>query len=261
MTNPGFDTARFEIECTAGRLAFGRPLSWRDETQSTNDDALAAAKSGAPHGAVFGAETQTRGRGRRGSEWLSAKGAGLWFSVLLRPELSAELLPGVALCAGLAVRAAVAPLVTAPVLVKWPNDVLAAGRKLAGVLVESQVSGAQIASVVIGIGINVTQAAFPEELASIATSLTLLSAMPSDRERLLADVLSHLETELTRLTRHGLAGVAEALQPHDALLGRRLRVDALEGVGSGIDASGRLLLRQANGQIVPVLSGHVALLD
>jgi BirA family biotin operon repressor/biotin-[acetyl-CoA-carboxylase] ligase len=178
----------------------------------------------------------------------------------LRPELSAELLPGVSLSAGLAVRAAVAPLVTAPVLVKWPNDVLAGGRKLAGVLVESQVSGAQIASVVIGIGINVTQAAFPEELASIATSLALLSAIPSDRERLLADVLSHLETELTRLTRHGLAGVAEALQPHDALLGRRLRVDALEGVGSGIDATGRLLLRKVDGQIVPVVSGHVELL-
>lgn len=260
MNDARFDSARFETACAARQLRFGHPVSWQDETQSTNDDALAAAKAGAPHGALFGAETQTRGRGRRGSEWLSAPGAGLWFSLLLRPALSAELLPGLSLCAGLAVRAAVATRVATPVLVKWPNDVLAGGRKLAGILVESQISGSKIASVVIGIGINVTQMAFPEGLAHIATSLNLLSASAAGREELLADVLQHLETELTRLASQGLAGLAEALRPHDGLLGRHLRVDALEGSGSGIDASGRLLVRQAGGQIVPVLSGHVELL-
>jgi BirA family transcriptional regulator, biotin operon repressor / biotin---[acetyl-CoA-carboxylase] ligase len=256
-----FDAARFEAECAAQRLELGRPVSWQDETQSTNDDALAAAKSGAPHGALFGAETQTRGRGRRGSEWLSEPGAGLWFSLLLRPELSPELLPGLSLCAGLAVRAAVAARVSAPVLVKWPNDVWAGGRKLAGILVESQVAGAKIASVIIGIGINVTHTAFPESLASIATSLALLSASATGREQLLADVLRHLETELARLKNQGLGGVADALRPHDALLGRRLRVDELVGVGSGIDSAGRLLLLKTDGQLEPVLSGHVELLD
>lgn len=255
-----FDSARFEAACATRQLQLGRPVSWRDETQSTNDDALAAAKAGAPHGALFGAETQTRGRGRRGSEWLSAPGAGLWFSLLLRPQLRAEELPGLSLCAGLAVRAAVATRVAAPVLVKWPNDVLAGGRKLAGILVESQISGAKIASVVIGIGINVTQTAFPAELANIATSLSLLSANAAAREELLADVLGHLETELTRVANQGLAGLAEALRPHDALLGRQLRVDALLGVGSGIDSEGRLLVRPASGPVVPVLAGHVELL-
>jgi BirA family biotin operon repressor/biotin-[acetyl-CoA-carboxylase] ligase len=260
MNASRFDAARFEAECVARQLRLGRPTSWQDQTQSTNDDALAAAKTAAPHGALFGAETQTRGRGRRGSEWVSAPGAGLWFSLLLRPELSAELLPGLSLCAGLAVRAAVATRVSAKVQVKWPNDVLADGRKLAGILVESQVSGAKIASVIMGIGINVTQTAFPEGLGGIATSLTLLSASALAREQLLADVLHQLELELERLTREGLAGLAEALRPHDALFGRRLRVDALEGVGSGIDAAGRLLLRPANGPIEPVISGHVELL-
>jgi len=89
-----FDTALFERESAARGLTLGRPSHWRDQTQSTNDDALAAAKAGAPHGAVFGAEAQSRGRGRRGSEWLSAPGAGLWFSLLLRPALSAEQAPG-----------------------------------------------------------------------------------------------------------------------------------------------------------------------
>lgn len=176
MSADGFDRALFDSLRADGQLTLGQPASWRNETQSTNDDALAAAKSGAPHGAVFGAETQTRGRGRRGSEWVSSPGAGLWFSVLLRPELSAESGPGLALCAGLAVRAAVATRVTASTLVKWPNDVLTGGRKLAGILVESQISGAKLGSVVMGIGINVTQRAFPDSLSNIATSLALLSA-------------------------------------------------------------------------------------
>src|SRR5258705_10757688 len=110
-----FDTAVFERQCAARGVGLGRPVSWRDETESTNDDALAAAKSEAPHGALFGAELQSRGRGRRGSAWLSEPAAGLWFSLLLRPELSAELAPGLSLCAGLAVREAVATRLTLPV--------------------------------------------------------------------------------------------------------------------------------------------------
>jgi len=261
MSLLGFDHARFESEREARAFTLGRPLSWQNETRSTNDDALVAAKNGAPHGAVFGAETQTRGRGRRGSEWISTPGAGLWFSLLLRPDMPAELAPGLALCAGIAVREAVAARVAASVAVKWPNDVLANGRKLAGILVESQISGAKLGSVIIGIGINVTQTAFAEPLSSIATSLALLSASTLDREGLLADVLIDLETSLERLTTHGLADIAEALRPHDALLDRRLRVDGVEGVGAGIDAAGRLLLRRADGRVEPLLSGHVELLD
>jgi BirA family biotin operon repressor/biotin-[acetyl-CoA-carboxylase] ligase len=256
----GFDSARFEAECAARQLGLGRPLSWREVTQSTNDDALAAAKSGAPHGALFGAEAQEGGRGRRGSEWVSAPGAGLWVSVLLRPQLSAELAPGLALCAGLAVREAVAARVSEKVLVKWPNDVLAGGRKLAGILVESQITGARLGSVVIGIGINVAQTEFPDALSDIATSLALLSPRHVSREQLLVDVLSHLEAGLERLANHGMAGVAEDLRRHDALLGRRLRVDALEGTASGFDDSGRLLLRKEDERIEAVVSGHVELL-
>ncbi|HYP91091.1 MAG TPA: biotin--[acetyl-CoA-carboxylase] ligase [Polyangiaceae bacterium] len=256
----GFDAARFAAERAALGLEWGEPLSWHDATDSTNDDAAVAAKRGAPHGAVFGAETQARGRGRRGSEWVSTPGAGLWFSLLLRPRFGAELAPALALCAGLAVRAAVAPRVAAEVLVKWPNDVLAGGRKLAGILVESQLSGAQIASVVIGIGINVAQREFPAPLADIATSLALLAANDLSRERLLADVLSRLEGELSRLEREGMAGVAEALAPHDALFERRLKVDALVGQGAGIDPSGRLRLRLADGSVELIASGHVEVL-
>ncbi|RYZ05504.1 MAG: biotin--[acetyl-CoA-carboxylase] ligase [Myxococcales bacterium] len=260
MSEPGFDVAVLEAEVATRGLALGRTVSWSADTTSTNDDALAAAKSGAPHGALFGAETQSRGRGRRGSEWLSAPGAGLWFSLLLRPELRAELAPGLALCAGLAVRSAVASRVAAPALVKWPNDVLAGGKKLAGVLVESQFTGAQVASVVVGIGINVEQEQFPEPIASLATSLRQLGAAERGRERLLADVLEAFERELSRIGTHGMPAIAEALRPHDALFGRRLRVGDVEGEGAGIDASGALLVRRKANDVTAVVSGHVELL-
>jgi BirA family biotin operon repressor/biotin-[acetyl-CoA-carboxylase] ligase len=255
-----FDTALFQRESAARGLTLGRPIHWRDETQSTNDDALTAAKDGAPHGALFGAETQARGRGRRGSEWVSAPGGGLWFSLLLRPTLSAEQAPGLSLCAGLAVRDAVATRVSAAVQVKWPNDVLAGGRKLAGILVESQVIGKSLGSVVVGIGINVTQTAFPDALVGVATSLSLLSAADSQRERLLSDVLQGIETELARLAHAGLSAIAERLREHDALLGKRLRVGVLEGTAAGIDASGHLRLQKLDGQLERVASGHVELL-
>ncbi|HEX2871193.1 MAG TPA: biotin--[acetyl-CoA-carboxylase] ligase [Polyangiaceae bacterium] len=257
----GFDSALFERERTARGLTLGGSLHWQGETQSTNDDALAAGKAGAAHGSVFGAETQTRGRGRRGSEWVSTPGEGLWISLLLRPQLEAELVSGLSLCAGLAVRTAVAQRVTAPVLVKWPNDVLAGGRKVCGILVESQVAGPNISSVIVGIGINVTQAAFPAPLSTIATSLALLDATRLSREALLADVLQGLEQELRRLTEQGLAGMAQALRAHDALLGRHLRVDGREGVGAGIDSSGRLLLKSNDQQLHAINAGHVELLD
>jgi BirA family transcriptional regulator, biotin operon repressor / biotin---[acetyl-CoA-carboxylase] ligase len=260
MSAAAFDLDLFEAEVTARGLVLGRSVSFPAVTESTNDDALAAAKKGAPHGALFGAETQSRGRGRRGSEWVSEPGAGLWFSLLLRPELRAELAPGLALCAGLAVRSAVAARVSAPALVKWPNDVRAGDKKLAGILVESQFSGAQVTSVIVGVGLNVSQAAFPEPIAQVATSLSLLGAQELGRERLLADVLEAFERELSRLGTHGMAGVADALRPHDALLGRELRVDDVRGRGAGIDASGALLVQRAEGDVRAVVSGHVELL-
>jgi BirA family biotin operon repressor/biotin-[acetyl-CoA-carboxylase] ligase len=259
MSAPSFDLDVFEAEVTTRGLGLGRSVSWSELSTSTNDDALAAAKSGAPHGALFGAETQSHGRGRRGSEWVSTPGAGLWFSLLLRPELRAELAPGLALCAGLAVRNAVARRVSADVRVKWPNDVLADGKKLAGVLVESQFVGSQVASVIVGIGINVSQTAFPEPIAEVATSLALLGANGLGREALLADVLESFDSELARIGTEGMAAVAEALRPHDALLGRALRVDDVQGVGAGIDASGALLVRSAEGDVRAVRSGHVEL--
>jgi BirA family transcriptional regulator, biotin operon repressor / biotin---[acetyl-CoA-carboxylase] ligase len=255
-----FDLTAFEAERRARGLTLGQPASWPETTESTNDDALLATKAGAQHGALFGAETQLRGRGRRGSAWHSEPGAGLWFSVLLRPQLAADVAPALSLCAGLAVRAAVASRSAAQVAVKWPNDVLAGGRKIAGILIESQVIGQQLSGVVVGIGLNVEQRAFPEELAELATSLALLGATERAREVLLVDVLGGLEARVARLEAAGVTGISEELRQYDALMGRRLRIADQEGIGAGIDEAGHLLVRTDAGLVEAVSSGHVQLL-
>lgn len=255
-----FDLSRFGAEREGRGLQLGEPAQWLASTGSTSDDALAAARAGAPHGALFGAETQISGRGRRGAAWESTPGAGIWCSLVLRPSFSPELAPLIALAAGLAVRAAVAPLLDAPALVKWPNDVLVGDRKLAGLLVESQISGAKLTSVVVGLGLNVAQASFPEPLSASATSLALLGAAPSTRESLLASILSELAARWQLLETHAPQELMHELREHDALLGRPIRVDGRPGTARGVDNAGRLLLEDDSGRLEPCVSGHVELL-
>src|SRR5258708_37463426 len=144
------------IAARGGQL--GRPLHLAATTASTNDDAKRAAKAGAPHGATWVAEAQTEGRGRQGRTWTSSSGESLLFSVLVRLDLSPSKVPRVALVAGLAVRDAVARAApAATVEIKWPNDVLIDGRKVAGILVESVTTASgsgRSHAVVVGIGIN-----------------------------------------------------------------------------------------------------------
>lgn len=246
----------------------GRPLHLMATTGSTNDDAKAGARAGAPHGAVWIAETQEKGRGRQGRTWVSRPGENLLFSVLLRLSCLPARVPLLSLVAGLAVRDAVAKaLGDDRVLVKWPNDVVvrerAGGgfRKIAGILVESALAGSKVEHVIVGIGLNVHAREFPEELAAIATSVAREGAAAPDRTEILADILSALDHDVEHVAHRGLGIVHARLSAHDALSGRSVRSDdgKLEGVASGIDPDGRLLVRRADGVVVKVASGEVHL--
>lgn len=257
MADVAFDAERCTSLLAERGIALGRPLDYRATTRSTNDDAMAAARAGAPHGATFVADEQTAGRGRRGHRWSSSPGESLTFSVLLRPALTLERLSALTLAVGLAVRDAVAPRVAAPVLVKWPNDVLVQEKKLAGILVESQLSGGALSAVVIGIGINVAAHELPEEIRDIATSLALSGATDLDREALLADLLEALARRVGAYERAGLAPMLDELRRHDALRGQRVSIDGVSGTASGIDDDGALLVDDFAGTRRRVLSGTV----
>lgn len=249
---------RDAIAARGGRL--GAPLRIERETESTNDDAKRGAREGEPHGATWVAERQRRGRGRQGRVWHAAAGESLLFSVLMRIPCLPARVPPLALVAGLAVRDAVARAMgdDAAVKVKWPNDVHVRGKKVAGVLVESQVAGARVESIVVGIGINVHGRELPDELRPIATSLALEGARELDRAELLADVLAGLDHDVEHVAHKGLGLVHGRLVRHDALVGKTITVEGITGVARGIDPDGRLLLER-DGTLTRIVAGEVLL--
>lgn len=262
------DPAALRAERERLGAVLGEPLSVVAITGSTNDDARKAAGSGAPHGATFFADAQTAGRGRGGHTWHSPRGENLYFSVVLRPARSASAVATLPLVAGLAVVDALEPRLPGarPALgLKWPNDVLCGGRKLAGILVESQLRGSAVAAAIVGIGINVRATRFPDELAVRATSLALLGCADLDRSTLAAAVLARLGEHGARWDAEGLGPFLERLRARDALRGATVSVTTsggvLDGIAEGVDDGGRLLVRDAAGSLHAITSGSVALRD
>ncbi len=256
MRGPTFDVRRFEAGRRSRGLTLGVPVFAVATTGSTNDDALTGARAGAADGTLWIADEQTKGRGRRGSGWTSPAGLNLTISLLCRPRVALERASALPLAVGLSVRDAVARHVSSPVAVKWPNDVLVSGKKLAGILVESQLDGSRLAAVVIGIGLNVAMTELPEEIHAIATSLHLEGATDATREDVLCDVLEALEARLASFWRGGLAELAKDLAEHDALRGQRVSAGGLEGVACGMDATGALLIETSAG-VERVITGAV----
>jgi BirA family biotin operon repressor/biotin-[acetyl-CoA-carboxylase] ligase len=269
------DLARAADAIVSRGMTLGTPLVIAEETESTNDDAKRGAREGAPHGALWIAEAQTSGRGRQGRTWSSPPGENLLFSVLLRLRCAPARVPPVSLACGLAVRDAVARAIgssDADVVVKWPNDVLVrstrdgALRKVAGILVESGILGAKVEYVVVGIGINVHTRTFPEELATIATSIVLeREARPGsplaelNRGDILAGVLEGLDRDVDHVAHKGLGLIHTRLTRHDALFGQRVESPDgdLRGVARGVDLEGRLLVETEDGGLRRVSAGEV----
>jgi BirA family transcriptional regulator, biotin operon repressor / biotin---[acetyl-CoA-carboxylase] ligase len=220
----------------------GRPRLHLRETGSTNDRARALAAAGAPHGTLVTARAQTAGRGRHGRTWIGPPGRALLLSLVVR-----ELEPLLPLRAGLAVADVAGP----DSLVKWPNDVWLAERKVAGVLVEAR---PQSGWAVVGIGLNVAVelAELPEELRTTAGTL---GRDPSELEAALRELLSALEHRLAEPA----TATVQALRARDALRGRRISWDGGEGVGAGIDDAGCLLVTLADGSALALDSGEVLL--
>jgi BirA family biotin operon repressor/biotin-[acetyl-CoA-carboxylase] ligase len=244
----------------------GRPLHVLALTTSTSDEAKQAAKQGAPHGATWVAEQQTAGRGRQGRTWESPHGENLLFSVLLRLTCPPSRLPPIALVAGLAVRDAVAKAAPrADVRIKWPNDVLVGGKKIAGVLVEAVTVGSKVEAVIVGIGLNVHTRSFPDSIVDRATSVALVAESAPDRAEILADVLVSLDRDVHVVVGRGLGMFRKRLQAADALVGKRVKSEAAggdgveEGEAVGIDDEGRLLVRRDDGVTARWSSGEVHL--
>ena len=234
--------------------AFVRRVVVLGETGSTNDDARRLAALGAPEGTVVVAETQTAGRGRLGRSWHSPPGKGVYLSVVVRPREPVELVGRYALIAAVACCEACRALSGDRVRLKWPNDVLVDGRKIAGILAETRNAGAGV-ELVLGIGINAgyRRGDFPAELEATAGSLPAPGGGATlDRELLARDLVATLARAITSLRSGGWEDLAERfLRYAPDASGQRVRLqDGRSGVTRGLHPSGALRVETTGGIVV-----------
>jgi BirA family biotin operon repressor/biotin-[acetyl-CoA-carboxylase] ligase len=271
-----FDLPQLE-ESLAGTIFSGK-FHFAAVTDSTNTDALAAARAGAPHGSVYFADEQLAGRGRGNHAWHSAAGQGLYVSVLLRPAIPAVRLPLLPLAAGLAAAEAIRATTGIHVDLRWPNDLLIGPSKTGGILVEagagskslpqavvsSRYAVVSLPYAVVGIGINVHQSSFAAGLATPATSLDLEAerhaVAPVSRQTLLVALLKSLEDEALRLADPAaVQTIPRRMQAASTWVsGRSVQVhgpQACKGVTAGLDANGFLLVDTDAGRVTVQTGG------
>lgn len=267
ITTSPLDATDIQRRLTADTV--GVRLHLYAEVASTNATLRELARAGAPAGTVVLAEAQTAGRGRHGASWFSPAGVNLYASVLFRPRVVPSEIGVFTFVASLALSDAVKEQGVAPAI-KWPNDVLVAGRKVGGALVESAVRDEDVEWVVVGIGVNlnVEPRALREALGDAgryATSLAAERGREIDRNAFAASYLNHLDRWAATWADRGPEAVLAAWRDLDILTGRRVEIrgtdGAFEGRVLGVDATGALLVRDDRGARRTVTAGQVRILD
>lgn len=231
-------------------------------TDSTNTQAKRLAEEGYPHGTLVLADSQSAGRGRSGRMWESPKTDGIFMTLLLRPKIRPENAPMLTLVAAMAVAKAIQKSINLPVQIKWPNDIVLNGKKICGILTEMSTETDHINYVVIGIGINVSNERFSEEIAHMATSLFLESGKKICREELVEDVWEEFEYYYNIFCRTGdLSGIEK--EYNECLVNRNRQVRILDpkepfvGLAKGINRRGELIVETKTGE-QSVSSGEVS---
>jgi len=229
---------------------------------STNTEAARLAERGAVEGTVIVSNEQTAGRGRLDRSWISPANAGLYLSLILRPQFAAPRYTLIPLLAALAVHDALLAVFDLQVDIKWPNDVLINERKLCGILAETVETTAGRA-VIVGIGVNLTSEAFPTELREIATSLKQVTKQTIDRDEILRAVVSSLSRRYAQLdTADGDREIISEWEKHSSYaFGKHISVNSanevITGITRGLEVDGALRIETDEGRIVAVRAGDV----
>ncbi len=256
VLTPGLVTAAL------GECEMGKNIVHYFTAGSTNTVALRLAADGALHGTVVVAEEQSAGRGRMGRAWYSERSSGIYASIILRPPLAPSAAPILTLMAGLALRQAVEEETRLAPDIRWPNDLLLAGKKAGGILTEMNAELDRVHAVVIGIGLNVNHRNMPPEIRPIATSLRLEGGKLYSRVQLLACLLRQLQRFYRILLEDGSAAVAREWEGKSSFArGKRVRVRTETGDSvaqtDGLEPGGALRLRFADGRTQSLVSGEV----
>src|SRR5262245_27373561 len=240
-----------------GRDRAGPPIVHLDRVDSTQSVAFALAERGAPDRTVVIADQQSLGRGRRGRVWQAPPRTSLLASILLRPRLPQSLLATLSPTTAVATAEALRRVASLSTRLKWPNDVLVGGRKIAGILLESRSVASSEPVLVIGVGVNLGQREFPPELTGRATSVALESGHPVDRDSLLAALLEEFDRWRARLEGEGFTPVRERWKSLSDTIGRQVTVDGVSGTAIDLDVDGALLIDAGDG-IRRVIAGEIA---
>ncbi len=241
----------------------GRDIRVFEETNSTNDVAEKLARDGAAEGAVVFAESQTKGRGRLGRQWLSPAKKGLWFSVLLRPDMRPQAATQLTVAAATALARSIRKQMGLQPEIKWPNDILLHGKKTAGILTELSAELDHVKYIIIGIGVdvNVTAADFPPELRKLATSLRIEAGQSVSRAELATAILRELDADYARIRDGQFEAVADEWEEQCSTIGRNVSIHIgdrhVQGRAESLDADGALLLRTQHGRLERIIGGDV----
>jgi BirA family biotin operon repressor/biotin-[acetyl-CoA-carboxylase] ligase len=232
-------------------------IVWFDTCASTMAEAARLVREGCPSGTAIVAEEQTGGYGRHGRAWHSERGAGLYVSIVLRLAIPPESVPVLSLALGLATAEAIASSTGLACDLRWPNDVLIGKKKCAGVLVQLGDAAA-----IAGIGVNVNQVAFPNDIATLATSLYIATGRQQSREELLIELLGAVDRHLDLIEYRGPGAILDLFAGSSSYVrGRRVTIDmdgeSVRGTADGLDPSGFLWLRCDDGSRRLILSGGV----
>lgn len=264
MNAPCFTAAAIQQHLTT--QTFGQVLHLFSQTSSTNDIAKSLAQQGACEGTVVLADQQTQGRGRQGRTFISPAGGGIYLSLLLWPQVEVHRLPQLTLLAAVAVAETITNSCNLPVILKWPNDVLLHGKKIAGILTEGVWQGTAL-RIIIGIGINVNTTAeqWPEALRPQVSSLALESGRTWSRSHLIALLLGHLERLYHIFQQQGIAPILPRWLHFAPITGRPVHFveehRKLYGTVTGLDSDGALLVQGADKKIYRIIAGEVIFLD
>ena len=245
---------------------FGKRIYHFFKVDSTNRVALELGQAGEPHGTIVVAEEQTAGRGRAGRTWHSERSAGIYLSLLLRPQLAPSLAPVLTMAAGLSTRDAIAEVTGVEPDIRWPNDVLLSGKKVCGILTEMFAEPDRVRFVVCGIGINVNQTKMPDALARIGASLRIVTGREFSRVDIVVRLLRRFESYYNQLISEGAAPIVKRFSDVSSYAkGKRVRVtsgnESFEGETAGLDPSGLLRVTRDNGRTETILAADISEAD
>jgi BirA family biotin operon repressor/biotin-[acetyl-CoA-carboxylase] ligase len=248
-----------------GIRTVGRDIRVFEETTSTNDVVEKLARDGVKEGVAVFAESQTQGRGRLGRKWTSPARKGLWFSVLLRPELRPQQATRLTVASATALVRAIHQTTGLKPEIKWPNDILFGERKVAGILTELAAEPDRVKHVILGIGVNVNLSPgdFPVELRRQATSLRMETGHPVSRAELAAGLLREIDDVYSQICAGGFGTVADEWEANCSTLGHRVAIHIgdrqLRGRAEALGDDGELLLRTDHGHLERIVGGDLSL--